>query len=117
MTESPIPREPVMVDGYLDFEATERERFLQLETVGEVTAEKLVERYHTLEQAASYFLRAPTACPPFCSKERADTLRDVFEEAGFTPPCECGTYEDVHYSQRRDDVRSHCETCGEVLKE
>lgn len=106
----------VIFEGYVDLEATERQRFEALPGIGESRAQTLVERFETVANAADALLGCPVAYPPELAPRRTDELRDALERAGFTPPCGCDSYEAVHNSQTRDDVVSHCETCGEVIQ-
>lgn len=105
----------VLVEGYVDLAATERERFLELDGVGPATADRLVERYDCVERAADLLLSVPNMHPPEIGKARAETIRDALKAAGYEPLCECSTHEDVRHSQVRDDCLSHCETCETVI--
>lgn len=103
------------IDDYVDIEAQEREKFLQIDGVGEKTAEKLLRRYDLFDHAVGMLLGAPNAYAPEIGPDRTDQLRDALQDAGYEPPCGCSHYEDVRYSQSRDDVTAHCRGCGEVL--
>lgn len=104
-------------EGYYDPDATEREKLLAIQHIGPKTAEKLIERYDTAQHAADRFLGSRNWHIPEIGKERMDDLRDAFQRAGYAPPCACDDYRDVKNSQARDDVLSHCRTCGETIVE
>lgn len=104
-------------EGYYDYEATEREKFMALDGVGETTATKLVERYEAVSLAAKHLLGNPRAYPPEIRKDRVTTIRNSLEKAGYEPPCDCESWEDVKNSQTRDDCLTHCRTCESVIAE
>lgn len=102
---------------YIDIEAREREKFLALDGIGDTTATFLVERYELFDHAVSSLLRDGNSWPGELGRSRTDEIRDALQDAGYQPPCECEHYENVRYSQARDDVLAHCGTCGTTLTE
>jgi len=103
--------------GYVDLEATEQERFKQLDGVGDVAAGALVRQYGSLELAADHLLGCPLGYHSELGKSKCDSIREELETLGFKPPCGCHTHKEVDNSQARDDVLSYCRTCGEVIHE
>lgn len=97
-------------------EPDEFERFQAFDGVGPVTAEKLVDTYGTVERAAELLLGCPAGYNRNVGQRKCNELRDELQSVGFTPPCGCEHYDDVRYSQTREDVLSHCRTCGETIQ-
>lgn len=104
------------IGGYVDIEEQERQKFLEIDGVGEKTAEKLVEAYNLFDHAVDRLLGSPISWMGSIGRSKTDEIRDALQEAGYEPPCDCEHYEDVRNSQSRDDVFTHCETCGQVIQ-
>lgn len=111
--ESDVPT----IGRYVDLEEQERQKFRQIEGVGQKTADVLVEAYDLFDRAVDHILGNPNGWNRKVGRKKTDAIRDALQEDGYEPPCGCEHYGDVKSSQTRSDVLSHCRTCGEVLFE